>query len=627
MANTHLDQYLNDYVNLTVPPRFAVMLSGAWGSGKTHYLNMLRDRLQKDGRKVIFVSLYGLQNTKEIDEQIFTVLHPALSNPKLKLAAKVIGGMLKAAVKIDIESIGEFSVNAQTPTISLPDYLSVGDQHVFIFDDFERCDIPVKTLLGYLNFYVEQSGFKVLIAANETQIEDKVTYGVWKEKIVGATFCVEADFENAIQSFSAEILPTELSLLISKNLKLIKQLFTESGYRNLRSLRSAMLELQRLYAALPDRVQKSDEFFSDLLSYYLPIAFEVKAGSLVPEQLTEWLDDWIKFLIRDSNPDVTSHVEKLWLKYKNLELNLLGNQASDFWLLFFRDGYVDKQKLLDLAESHPALLEPETPRWKRLWWWWRSNQKDFDENLKFVREELLHKTHKDIYVVMHIFGTFISLSEKKLFNKTTTKIVLNNAKKYIRSLSREEKFFNSEQVFRDLDFSHGQDGLGYPRESPNFQELVSFVREFAEHHRIEAKLQIAKNLESMLAADRQKFSQMLADLNGDCGRFPVFSLFKASRFIKLTKSYEKPSDWDDISWGLKERFKYANAETYDKFLPELPFFEELDKLLLNELRLRSGKLISIGIQDFKEGALATAIEKLKMRHSQLMQSNQSKAVP
>ena len=85
MANTHLDQYLNDYVNLTVPPRFAVMLSGAWGSGKTHYLNMLRDRLQKDGRKVIFVSLYGLQNTKEIDEQIFTVLHPALSNPKLKL--------------------------------------------------------------------------------------------------------------------------------------------------------------------------------------------------------------------------------------------------------------------------------------------------------------------------------------------------------------------------------------------------------------------------------------------------------------------------------------------------------------------------------------------------------------
>lgn len=533
---------------------------------------------------------------------------------------------MKAAVKIDIESLGEVSVNAQTPTISLPDYLSVDDQHVFIFDDFERCDIPVKTLLGYLNYYVEQSGFKVLIAANEDQIEDKEIYGVWKEKIVGATFRVEADFENAIQSFSKEISPSVLSLLISKKSNLIKQLFDESGYRNLRSLRSAMLELQRLYAALPDRAQKSDEFFSDLLSYYLPIAFEVKAGSLVPEQLTEWLDDWIKFLIKDSNQDAISPVEKLWLKYKNLEQNSLGNQASDFWLLFFRDGYIDKRKLLDLAESHPALLEPETPRWKRLWWWWRSSQKEFDENLGFVRNELLRKTHKDIYVVMHIFGTLIKLSEKKLINRATTKSVLINAKKYIRALSREAKFLNSGQEFRDLDFSHGNDGLGYPRESTDFQELVSFIRKFAEQHRAEVKLQIAKNLELMLTEDRQKFSQMLADLNGDCSRFPVFSLLKASRFIKRTKSYEKPSDWDDISWGLKERFKYSNAESYDKFLPELPFFEELDRLLLSELRLHHGKLISIGIQDFKEGALATAIEKLKMRCDQLMQLNQSKTV-
>lgn len=624
MTNAHLDQYLSDYLDLTVPPRFAVMLAGTWGAGKTHYLHRLRDKLLENGRKVVFVSLYGLQKTKEIDEQIFTVLHPALSSPKLKLATKVLGGMLKAAIKFDIDSVGEASLNAQIPTISLPDYLSVGDQHVFIFDDFERCDVPIKTLLGYLNFYVELSGFKVLVAANEEQIHDVETYNSWKEKIIGATLSIDADFASAIHAFSGEVSPNSLSSEFSKNLIFIEQLFDESGYKNLRSLRSAMLDFQRLYAALSEQAKNSKEFFTDLLGYYFPVAFEVKAGTIKSTQISKFETSWLRSYMGEKNQKTEDKVDKLRRKYKNLENNPITTQGGDFWTVFFRDGYVDKEKLLTLAQNHPALFEADTPRWKRLWYWWHSSQTEFEVNLKLVREELLDRNHKNIYVIMHIFGTFLGLSEKKLLGRKTAKAVVSQAKKYIRLLASEVSFLNSEHPFWKLDFSSGSGGLGYPTDSIVFRELIDFVRSIEDQHRTSTKVQIAKNLESMLTKDRQKFSEMIADINGDCARFPVFSLLKASTFISHTRKYEKPNDWNDISWGLNQRFIYANLDSYDKYIDELTFFEELDLLLSKELIRQRGKLIVVGIENFKKGALNLAISKLKQRSAQLAGQIQAK---
>ena len=618
MANEYLDQYLGDYLDLAVPPRYAVMLSGTWGAGKTHYLHKLSEQLKKDGRKVVFVSLYGLQNTREIDEQIFTVLHPTLSNPKLKLATKVIGGMLKAAVKIDIEAAGEASLSAQIPTISLPDYLSVGDQHVFIFDDFERCDIPIKTLLGYLNFYVELSGLKVIVAANQEQILEKETYDFWKEKIIGATLAIDADFASAILSFSTEISPNSLSLEISKNASFIEQLFNESGYKNLRSLRSAMLELQRIYSALPNNAKNSQEFINDLLGYYFPVAFEVRAGAIGAADIKKLRSDWLESFMKDGDQKPESKTEKARRKYKNLEKNSFLNQSNDFWSLFFETGYVDKEKLLTLTLSHPALFEAVTPRWKRLWYWWHSNQSEFEINLRLVRDELLSKTHKDIYVVMHIFGTYISLAEKKLLGKKTPQNVLLEAKNYIRGLASEVRLLNPERPFQKLDFSFGFDGLGYPTDSMTFRDLVAFVRTIEEQQRDATKVQIAKNLESMLVEDRQRFSEMLADLNGDCSRFPVFSLLKATAFVKQTRKYQIPADWNDISWGLRQRFTYSNLDAYDKFLDELPFFQDLDVLLSEEIKRQAGRLIIVGIQGFKDKAVGLAIEKLEARRAQVV---------
>jgi KAP family P-loop domain len=44
------------------------------------------------------------------------------------------------------------------------------DKSILIFDDLERCKVEISSLLGYINYFVEQQEMKVIIIANESVI-------------------------------------------------------------------------------------------------------------------------------------------------------------------------------------------------------------------------------------------------------------------------------------------------------------------------------------------------------------------------------------------------------------------------------------------------------------------------
>lgn len=56
---------------------------------------------------------------------------------------------------------------------------------LYIFDDLERCDIPINKTLGYINQFVEHKGKKAIIIANEKEINDLDTYQRIREKLIG----------------------------------------------------------------------------------------------------------------------------------------------------------------------------------------------------------------------------------------------------------------------------------------------------------------------------------------------------------------------------------------------------------------------------------------------------------
>ncbi|WP_373700815.1 P-loop NTPase fold protein, partial [Neisseria dentiae] len=185
MNNQNITEFLEYYLNLPQSPEYAVMIDAPWGAGKTYFIRNFLEKYyeNKDSKKerFLWVSLYGLSSIEEIEAAIFAQLHPMLSHKGMALTGKLLKEGLKAAINLDLS------------TIKIPDYLKDIDNTVLIFDDVERCSIEMNKLLGYLNHFVENQNHKMILIANEQEIEThSEQYKKIKEKLIGKVFKYEA---------------------------------------------------------------------------------------------------------------------------------------------------------------------------------------------------------------------------------------------------------------------------------------------------------------------------------------------------------------------------------------------------------------------------------------------------
>jgi hypothetical protein len=100
--NKHITDYLAYYISFPHPPRFAVLLNGPWGIGKTFLLKSFLNALGNGEKSYVYVSLYGLASVDDIDDALFRAMYPVLDMKGVKLA----GRAAKAAAKffrVDIE--------------------------------------------------------------------------------------------------------------------------------------------------------------------------------------------------------------------------------------------------------------------------------------------------------------------------------------------------------------------------------------------------------------------------------------------------------------------------------------------------------------------------------------------
>ncbi|NLB63155.1 MAG: hypothetical protein GX801_03490, partial [Fibrobacter sp.] len=71
--NQHIKEYLEYYLSFTEVPKYAVLLNGSWGIGKTFFIkNFLESLDLNDNKKFkhVYVSLYGLTSLDEIDTPV-----------------------------------------------------------------------------------------------------------------------------------------------------------------------------------------------------------------------------------------------------------------------------------------------------------------------------------------------------------------------------------------------------------------------------------------------------------------------------------------------------------------------------------------------------------------------------
>ena len=277
------------------------MLSGDWGTGKSYYIQndlipFINGQSDSENRCIV-LSLYGLKDVNEISKIIYLETRFSLF-PKGELfeSGKIIG---KTVIK-GLTSILGFDISQnEKDLINL--YKSIDySGKLIILEDLERSGIGILDVLGYVNNLVEQDGAKVLLVANENELQhyeysepdkdgkrvripDAATkeYLRKKEKTVSDTIYYYGDYPHAIHGIIRMFECSTLnSFLTEQWIEDIEAIMFLTGQYNLRSFLYACQKTIDIINQIGEtEIQKSGHDFVQCMFYGI-IAFSLryKAG-------------------------------------------------------------------------------------------------------------------------------------------------------------------------------------------------------------------------------------------------------------------------------------------------------------------------------------------------------------
>lgn len=591
--NQHIQEYLNYYCNLKGSPGYAVLIKGKWGSGKTWFIKESINKLKKQGKKFLHVSVYGISTFDEIENEFFKQLHPLLSSKSFSLTSKIAQGLLKSTLKIDLTNDGkpDLNINSTIPKINLPEYLTNTDGYILIFDDLERCPMPIDKLLGYINHFVEIQGYKAIIIANEEEIVQKNTdnkeipkYAHIKEKLIGKTFEVTTDLDGALNHFISEIQCNNLKTFYRSNCDLIKDIHICSQYSNLRHLKQALWDFEYFFKNIDPKFQECQELAQELLRIFLTLSFEIKSAQILSTKISTIKDSFIKES-HNKNKEQPSLYEQLRDKYNQINvLNLV--LTHELWEEIFDRGIYDAQELNNALANSKYFIDKHTPNWIKLWHFSELTDEQFDRILPIVTNDLTNSKYHHIGEVKHVIGLllyFIETIEIELTQEDILQEALKNIHHIITSQNITTHSDQIDHFFRDSSWQ----GLGfYNNESPLFKELCENITLLIQKHTEENYISEANELLiGMKQHDVSTFSYKITGTTHHAGKYyniPIFSYIEPQNFINHYINLNANTK-RDIGYMFSKR--YENSSYNLDLLPELLWIQNVKTLLQVKLPL------------------------------------------
>lgn len=613
MSNKHISQFLDYYCSdKLLNPQFAVLLKGKWRSGKTHFINKYKEHLKTNGHKYIYVSLYGVRNYDEIETKFLQSSNPEIFNEKSifvgKLADAFINNKIKSSLGIIKKSLS--SLNAKG--------------NILIFDDLERCSIDKVDLLGYINNFVEHQSYKVILIANEEELEKTEKYTLIKEKLIGKTFEFISDASSAYDSFLGE-LENEKDIkekILQKYKDKILEIFKKSQCNNLRILRQGLFDFERLYDLVFINHISKDKLIDEIIKIFFILVFEIKSGESCT--FKKFQNDkgkaWDKILketlttnkkIEDENIEEKEKTvyEIISSKYDFLlENNMI--LTIERWKEIIENSYIDIGKIdLELNESK-YYFDENTPSWKKLTNYYNLEDIEFEELLKDIYKRFSQNEYKNYQQFKLVASMLLYFQEKKLLEidyETLFDLIKENF-----NLLFEECSFDFKNIFF-IKKSRGDRSYEDIRyfESESFDKLLSFIDEFLREKEI---LNLKNDSELIIKIIEERNKKELFDLLEGQNDIRVIDYKKKPilnqiNIDKLFKVLIKTDGLTMYYFGgiIKDRY---DDEIKD-LLCEETFLKELLEKIDNYLKGNEYKLSSYNLKkEIKENILI-ALEKIE----------------
>lgn len=478
--NNHIIDNLNYYLN-TSTPEYAFMITGGWGAGKTYFIENFIKEYNKNaidsqsGNKIIKISLFGFKTTSSIDEMIFQSLHPLLGHRYTKLAGNILKGALKLGCKIDIngDSKPDVDINASLDKIKFREIFSTNTDSgeiIIALDDLERTDIPLKEILGYVNYLVEISKVKVILIANEKILhekdkssEDKNTdiYSKFKEKVIGKTFQIKHNIDNVLDGFLDE---SECAPL-KRHRDVIKNIYIRSDDTNLRKLKQSILDFGYIANYIDEEKFKNEEYSSLLIRVFFALSLEMKSGELSEEKLR----NNEPFQSEKDNSDGSNNAfYKYDISYRNL-------YVGDLWAdILFKGDASNLKSATDELVYFKQQKNNEHPLWFKLWNFSTLNEEQFISltNQLVLEFNSLQKEEHQVY--LHKLALIIYFSKNSLINKEIDEIN-NTVYEYIKTYKDGWAILNN-RSFEDIVFGNNTGYSYYNDSDEDFRKLFNLLR-------------------------------------------------------------------------------------------------------------------------------------------------------
>jgi len=489
MVNSHIINSLKSYIE-NPDPRYALMLKGKWGCGKTYLVNQwIEDTFKNPEKKddvvlePIRVTLYGMTDTEQITKAIDRQLHPYLYTKAAKIGAGILKIAGRVVLRTDLDFNGDNKSDASLTTSldSLP-FLASKDEKIIkpgslkllIFDDLERSHIQMKRLLGYINYFVEYCGCHVVIVGDETKVtdvEDKKILDDFKEKTVGKEFEVAPDMDAAITQFVEEL--PQVGWLEEQK-ELIKKVFVASQCDNLRILRQCLYDFKQQYNEADTKLVKKDEsVMKTLLGSFIAVYCEFKGKNR--EVLKAWNSGKWAFIYGKEDCPEKKAIHEIASRYNAEQFNGMNvlNDGHIYHIVTHIERGATMKPYIDglLAESQKVvgvLTRLEGFRYM--------DDDEFEHDCNELSQDILNGKYRQFYTIGKALA-FFSLFEKENLFKVERKVI-EKAKETLKDIF-EKDVHDAELLYRCRNaFWQGMDTVeNRDDEYRIHKEMIAFFNE------------------------------------------------------------------------------------------------------------------------------------------------------
>ena len=499
--NQHVKDGIAYYTSLDIEdgPGYAIMISGDWGTGKTH---TVRSILKELDVKHVWVSLYGLNETSQINDAIFAEINPILSSKKFRFAAKVGKGFLKGALKIDLDGDGSSDATARADLSNL-DLEKIADpekSQLLIFDDLERSNFEKpEQILGYINSFVELNGLKAVIIGNDSKlIKHHDQYKDIKEKLIGKTYEIEPDITSAVSAIYSDLEDEVTKFLAPKSdviksfcltfSKQINREDTDQGDQkskeqddwediNFRCLKRALIDFQQLYRNLDATLREQEDELADFFKLFLVLGYFSKTGKLDGTELDQLKTTEYEFRLKEQGLPLVYRLLNAWGFKANIHELYVDVEAWKHALLKGNQASI----LEGLKNSTAFRPTPAEDAWVTVWHGLSQEQEAFEKAVTTLEREIANRKYQTREEILHLIGISIWLrddvyansgkegSDQQLRHETWEEIS-RSWESYITDIESHLKISLQEYYFRDRE--DGKFGLSiWRRETDEYQKL------------------------------------------------------------------------------------------------------------------------------------------------------------